>query len=172
MIKDLLDAEMAKIDYGWLDKDGGRHERLHGFKDGYILQTPDELRESRLGVCWDQVELERDILERSGIDAHAYFVVYYNGAMDPSHTFILFENDGKVVWYEHAWEKHRGWHEFDSFEDALRDVREKFIEMELSGVELNPMNLCIYEYEAPTQKLSCMEFYSHCGAGKSVNEDL
>lgn len=165
-----IDAEMAQIDYGWVDKNGGRHEQLAGFSDNYALQLPDELRQSKLGVCWDQVELERELFAEQGAKAQTFFIVYYDGDRCPTHTFAVV-NDGQYVWYEHAWAKHAGWHEFATLEDALRDVRAKFIAMELNG-EFDPDRLCIYEYSAPTEKLSCLDFYHHCEAGKSLNQNL
>lgn len=167
-IREALDSEMNQIDYGWVDKDGNPHERLQGFSEGYALQTPAELRESKLGVCWDQVELEREILKNQEIAARTYFIVYYDDKKCPTHTFVLFERGDKTIWYEHAWEKHRGWHEFDSVDEALRNIREKFIELELKDTEINWNNLCIYEYSAPTKKLGCLDFYRHCEAGKNI----
>lgn len=163
-----LNDAMGEIDYGWVDKNGARHEKLSGFSDLYALQLPNELRKSKLGVCWDQVELERDILTQNNVATDAYFIVYYDDNKCPTHTFILFENKGKTVWYEHAWEKHRGWYEFASTNEALREVREKFIAMELAGVDLDWNKLCIYKYPAPTKKLGCLEFYKHCEAGENI----
>jgi len=171
MKREIIDSEMAKIQYGWIDKDGGRHEKLSGFSKNYLLQTAEELRKSRLGVCLDQVELERALFAEQGITARSFFIVYYNGEMDPAHTFVIVKDDEKYIWYEHAWEKYRGWHEFDSLKDALRDIREKFISIELSE-GFDPMQLCIFEYEKPQKKLNCQEFYAHCANGKSVGATL
>ena len=51
---------MNKIDYGWVDKNHMKH--IHDFdtySDDYILQSPNDIIKSQIGVCWDQVELER-----------------------------------------------------------------------------------------------------------------
>lgn len=157
-----IDEIMNAIEYGWVDKNGGRHYDLAGFSDNYALQTPNELLESKLGVCWDQVELERHLFESCGIKTHPFFIVYYNGDKCPTHTFILIENEGKTIWYEHAWKRHAGWHEFDNTNDAIRHIRDIFIKEEKLG-DYNPMNLVIYvDYPAPDRKLGCLEFYKHC----------
>ena len=77
-IREVLDSEMNQINYGWVDKEGNPHEQLQGFSEDYALQNPAELRESKLGVCWDQVELEREILKNQEIAARTYFIVYYD----------------------------------------------------------------------------------------------
>ncbi len=171
MNRKAIDNVMDEIQYGWIDKDGERREGLSGFSDGFLLQTAEELRESKLGVCLDQVELERALFDEQNVVTHSYFIVYYDGHNNPAHTFLLAEEGDKIVWYEHAWEKYRGWREFGSVEDALRDVREKFISLEL-GNGFDPMQLCIFEYEKPNKKLGCLEFYQHCESGKSVGERL
>lgn len=51
---------MNNINYDWVDKNNKKHNLVdETFSDNYILQTPKELIENKLGVCWDQVELER-----------------------------------------------------------------------------------------------------------------
>ena len=157
-----IDEVMSQIEYGWVDKDGNKHTEMSGFSDNYRLQFPDELLKSKLGVCWDQVELERKLFADLGIKVTPFFIVYYNESKCPTHTFILFEENGKTVWYEHAWLRHAGWHEYDSITDAIRDIRQIFLaEEKLENI--NPMNLVIYmNYPAPDKKLSCLEFYHHC----------
>lgn len=160
--REKIDEVMSQIDYGWVDFSGEKHTELKGFSKSYVLQFPDELLESKLGVCWDQVELERKLFADAGINAQAFFIVYYDDDKCPTHTFILFEEDGKVIWYEHAWKMFAGWHEFDNWQDAVRTIRDNFIKVEKIDVK-NPLNLAIYEnYPAPSKKLGCLDFYHHC----------
>ena len=157
-----IDKVMSQIKYGWVDKDGKKHEKMQGFSDNYALQLPDELLKSKLGVCWDQVELERKLFADEGVRATTFFIVYYDGAKCPTHTFVLIEEGAKTIWYEHAWEIFAGWHEYKNLIGALRDIRDKFLEQE-KLTDINPDNLVIYmNYPAPTKKLSCLEFYHHC----------
>ena len=160
--KGKIDAVMQDIEYGWVDKDGNRHCKMEGFSDNYHLQLPDELQASKLGVCWDQVELERKLFADLNIKATPFFIVYYDDDKCPTHTFMLIEDEGKTIWYEHAWKKYAGWHEFDNLLEAIRTIRDHFLEQE-HLVDINPMNLVIYfNYPAPEKKLSCLEFYHHC----------
>jgi hypothetical protein len=160
--REKIDSVMGRIKYGWVDKDGVKHTEMQGFSDNYRLQLPGELLESRLGVCWDQVELERKLFADYSIKATPFFIVYYDEKKCPTHTFMLLEEDGKVIWYEHAWANHVGWHEFDTLADAMREIRRTFVKEEKLE-NINPMNLVIYmNYPAPDKKLSCLEFYHHC----------
>ena len=157
-----VDEIMSQIQYGWVDSKGQKHTEMQGFSDGYSFQFPEELLESKLGVCWDQTELERKIFAEEGITVTPFFIVYYDEKKCPSHTFVIFEEDGKFVWYEHAWEKFAGWHEFSSLQEALKTIRDNFIRVENITVK-NPLNLVVYmDYPTPKHKLSCLEFYHHC----------
>ena len=51
---------MEDINYGWVDKNGLIHNEVDdNFASLYMLQSPKEILNSKVGVCWDQVELER-----------------------------------------------------------------------------------------------------------------
>lgn len=155
---------MDEIEYGWVDKKGEKHTKLAGFADNYILQTPEELKKNKLGVCWDQVELERYYFKEKGIDIKSYFIVYYDGGKCPCHTFISFEDNNKFYWFEHAWERHKGIREFNSEKELLEEVTKCFIELELkNGYDDN--YLFIYNYSKPDKKLDTLEFYHHCEKG-------
>lgn len=51
---------MKEIEYGWIDKDNKKHVLVdESYSDNYVLQSPKEIIKNKIGVCWDQVELER-----------------------------------------------------------------------------------------------------------------
>lgn len=159
---------MKNIEYGWVDKTGQRHTEFDEFGQKYMLQLPDQLQKSQLGVCWDQVELERKLFAERSIPFETYFIVYYDGDKCPTHTFLIFHKDGDAYWYEHSWAPMRGLHQYKSPASALKDIRDKFIDNELGG-QYDVKNLFIYEYDAPNKNLSCPEFYKHCENGKRIN---
>lgn len=162
-----IDNKMQNIKYGWLDKNGNRHEKLTGFGEQYMLQLPDQLEKSQLGVCWDQVELERKLFADEKVKVRTFFIVHYDDDKCPTHTFLLFKHDGKTYWYDHSWNSMRGLHQYDDVDGALKDIKAKFIDDVLCR-EYNPDNLVVYEYTAPNKNLSCPEFYAHCEKGKKV----
>ena len=80
--------ELNKIEYGWLDKNNKIHYEVNNeFSDNYILQSPEQTIKNKVGVCWDQVELERILFEKENIKFNTYFIVHYNNGKCPTHTF-------------------------------------------------------------------------------------
>lgn len=160
-----LDETMSKIKYGWADTRGYTYPDLTGdFAKDYCLQTPDELLKSQYGVCWDQVELERKILTDAKIKTSAYNIIHYSEDINPkmrTHTFLLFDYGDKVYWYEHAWEKHAGTHQFNSTDDAITAIKKIFVKDEL-GNKCDDDYIVIYEYPTPKPHLTLSEFYEHC----------
>ena len=160
-----LDETMSKIKYGWADTRGYTYPDLTGdFAKDYCLQTPDELLKSQYGVCWDQVELERKILTDAKIKTSAYNIIHYSEDINPkmrTHTFLLFDYGNKVYWYEHAWEKHAGTHQFSSTDDAIAAIKKIFIKDEL-GNRCDDDYIVIYEYPTPKPHLTLSKFYEHC----------
>ena len=102
---------MSIINYGWIDKNGIKHINDYDtFSDDYILQSPNDLIDSKLGVCWDQVELERYYFESFNNSVKTFFIVHYDNDKCPTHTFLIYEKNGKYCWFEHSWERYRGIH--------------------------------------------------------------
>ena len=86
-IKD-IDAKMSLIQYGWVDNAGAKHADMAEFAEKYILQMPDELLKSRLGVCWDQVELQRKLFNDCGIAVRSFFIVHYDEDKCPTQLIM------------------------------------------------------------------------------------
>lgn len=158
---------MEEINYGWVDKNNISHSNVDdSFSDNYLLQAPKDLINSKVGVCWDQVELERYYFKSNNWNIKTFFIVHYDNANCPTHTFLTYEKNNKYFWFEHSWEIYKGIHEFDSINDLLIDVKEKFIKNELNNC-FNNRNLCIYEYKKPKYHISVIDFYHHCENGKN-----
>lgn len=158
---------MEQINYGWIDNCSKKHSIVdETFSSKYRLQSPQEVIENKIGVCWDQVELER-FLFQGHLNIKTYFIVHYDNDKCPTHTFLTYQKEDKYYWFEHAWEKYKGIHEYSSLEILLQDVKEKFIHNELKN-NYNKNNLCLYEYKKPTPYLTTQEYYKHCEQGKQV----
>ncbi len=53
---------LNNIEYGYKDKDNHLHFFIDdNFSSNYVLQSPLEVLQNKVGVCWDQVELERSL---------------------------------------------------------------------------------------------------------------
>lgn len=159
---------MNYIEYGFIDKNNKRRNDYDTFYDDYQLQSPEELIQSKLGVCWDQVELERYYFENNNINCNTYYIIYYDNKELPTHTFLVFNDDDNYYWFEHSWEIHKGIHKYNTLEELLSDVRYKFIEdAEDDNIPIEKVS--IYEYTKPNYHLSVQEFMDYCSKGNPIN---
>lgn len=170
--KDLNDKNIMKlmkeIKYGWLDKYNNIHYIIdENFSKEYKLQSPEEILKNKVGVCWDQVELERYYFEKINYKTTTYFLVYYNDSKCPTHTFLVYKKNDNFYWFEHSWEKYQGIHKYNSIEELLKDVKNKFIKSELRGSCVEE-NIIIREYLKPKSGLNLSEFFNHCENGKII----
>ena len=160
---------MKDIEYGWVDKNNNKHSVVdETYSDNYILQSPNEVIKNKIGVCWDQVELERYYFKGNDWNIKTYFLVHYDGDKCPTHTFLTFEKNNKYYWFEDSWERFRGIHEYQSLKELLFDIRDKFIKYELDN-DFVPENLVLHEYKKPKYHISVQEFYNHCDCGTYID---
>lgn len=160
---------MKEIEYGWIDKNGLKHIIVdETFADNFIFQSPHEVLKNKIGICWEQVELERYYFKNSPYSFKTFFIVHYDNAKCPTHTFLTYTKSNKFYWFEHSWEKFRGFHEYKSLKELLNDIQDKFIKYELNNKYLKS-NLKIYEYSEPEAHISCLGFYHHCESGTEIN---
>lgn len=168
--KDVMNL-MNKIDYGWMDKNGIKHiGEFDMFPDKYILQSPKDIIKSQLGVCWDQVELERYYFKDFSDSIKTFFIVSYNKDKCPTHTFLTYQKNNKYYWFEHSWENFRGIHQYGTLKELLSDIKNNFIHYELNDKYIKD-NLVIYEYTKPKYNISVSDFYKHCENGNLVDLD-
>ena len=159
---------MNDIEYGWVDINSKVHKEINEeFANNYVLQSPEEVLKNKVGVCWDQVELEREYFKNIAYDTKTFFIVHYDDEKCPTHTFLTFKKENSHFWFEHSWEKFRGIHEYKSLDELLKDVQNKFITNELNN-NYQIENLIIREYQKPQYGISVQEFYRHCENGERV----
>lgn len=159
---------MESISYGWIDKQGTIHNIVDNtYSNNYVLQSPNQVLNTKVGVCWDQVELERYYFNNTNLVFKTYFIVHYDNDKCPTHTFLIYNKNNKVYWFEHSWNKYKGIHEYNSINELLKDIKQKFITTELNN-NYNSNNLVIYEYIKPKYGIGVLEFYKHCEQGKQV----
>ena len=158
--------KLANIRLGYRDKEDNKYVGFNpDFKETFYLQSPKQLLESKIGTCFDQVELERELITRLGVDCRTYFISYPDDEYDYSHTFLIYKDSQKYYWVENAWEKYKGLHIYDSKEDLFDDVLEKFIKT-IPGGEFKKVKL--YLYERPRSGISYTKFVSNCMSNRSI----
>lgn len=172
-ILDSVMNKMNEINYGYNLNDKNIYpesdeEWFNDFARQYYLQSPNEVINSKMGVCWDQVELERYYFEKEELECQSYFIVEYDGVEYPTHTFMIVTLNEKYYWFEHSWEPYRGIKVFDTLESALLDVKMKFIEM-LKNRNISNEEVVIYKYDKPIYGIGSNEFFKHCESGKKIN---
>ena len=161
---------MNSIEYGFKDKNGeniinNKKKWDEEFNNFYYLQTPIELLETKCGVCWDQVELERYLFEKNKIEVSTYFIYMKEEDKLPSHTFLTFKENNKNYWFEHSWNKYKGIHEYETEKELLEDVKNKFIN---DHKEVKNNIIYCYKYEIPPKHITCDNFYKYIESNYKV----
>ena len=122
---DLLKKILSKIQYGLRNPKTNKKE-LRGTLEDYDrmwrLATSEETISSGVGICWDTVELIRDFLSKHNIE----FKMFYSQTStyeDPTHTYVLYKDNGKWKWIERSWSKYQYNNlEFDSWLDGAKKI--------------------------------------------------
>ena len=57
----------------------------------YFLQTPEQLLESKYGICYDQVELAKKWFLDNGYDVFTYFSDCHN------HTILIYKDKNTIL---------------------------------------------------------------------------
>ena len=99
---DEINEIMDEIKYGYVDINNEIHPKFdRDIQFKYRLQSPEELKKSKYGVCFDQVELQRALFK--GYDFTTYFIVYLKESEKVhTHTFLVYTDNNKYFLYEHA----------------------------------------------------------------------
>ncbi len=165
MIEEVMNI-MNTIQYGYLDEFGRNIIEKDPtnwdieFESIYHLLSPEELLEKKFGVCYDQVELERKLLEELGKKVHTYFIATHESEDSIyTHTFLAYEEDNYFYWFEHSWGEYRGIHKYSSLKKLLLDVKEKFRKSHLTE---NDAYTFVYEYLKPSVGIDSHEFFEYC----------
>lgn len=125
---------MNCIEYGWIDRSGkkcgtGEEENNDHMWAEYKLQSPLQLIRSKVGVCWDQCELERVWFNKQKYPFTIIYMEIDDDEGKPSHTFLIFKEPGEtseVKWFEHSWGQEKGIHKFTDLQQCLLTITQKF----------------------------------------------
>lgn len=166
---------MDCIQYGWVDKSGnicgtGDEDDEKHFFDDYRLQSPEQLIKSKIGVCWDQSELERRWFSSHGYPHAVIYLEIDDGWNCPSHTFLLYmkPNDiDRVYWFEHSWGQMKGIHRYLDVMDCIRDVAIKHQMSSGATGKIIIKNITI----PPKSGSTCEKFMNHCRNSSTIETD-
>jgi len=163
----LLSYMNKNINYGYLKKDGHIEENNYNdFYYNYKLQSPEELYKNKVGVCWDQVELERYVFENKiHLSCKTYYIIC-NNKESTTHTFLVYVYQDDLYYFENSFEKYRGIYKFKDINSII-----KFIIKNMKNAEKNKKynEFKVYGYEKPEYGIGAKEFMEHCENGMRIN---
>ena len=167
--EDLFSWMSENIKYSWTGIDGKIRKDNTDFFQQYRLQSPQELIESKLGVCWDQVELERYFFKKFDIKHKTIFIVKPN-KYAASHSFLIYLKDRDIFYFEHAFGDYKGIHGPFKTNKEIIELVNKYMTINDRKIDKNEVtNKFEYSYYTqPKYGISCLEFYKHVGFGKYV----
>ena len=133
----------------------------------YKLRLGEDLIRSGYGVCWDVCELERDFLISAHIPHECYFLESFVSRDEggPTHTFALYQENGKWYWFEYTWLYYRGIHEFDTKQQALKDIYNKYVDF----YDRKLYDIKLYKTDKVCRRLDTYEFVEHCLGGEKID---
>ena len=116
------------------DKDLYNYMRRNiSYKNFTKLMSPEEVYKEKKGSCHDQVMFEMYCLRKMKYSPKSIFLIEYNdtgeGRDNVTHSFVYYERNNKVYWFENAWGGQEGIHEFKS----LKDIKEKISKLHEDG---------------------------------------
>ena len=170
--EELLTFMDQNIVFGFIGKNGKKYTNMFTKaweEDWYsecIVQSGEEVLKTRIGTCWDQVELERLWFKTNDYEFKTIFIWFeMNEENDlPTHTFLVYKSDNKYCWFEHSFEDNKGIHEFDTFEKVIECVKQKQLEAAINSgkAKIEQYNLIkAYEFEEPLSNISVSEYLKH-----------
>lgn len=172
MVEEIMNI-MDSIQYGYLDKNGRNIVEKDPenwdieFEEIYYLLSPEELLEKKVGVCYDQVELERKLLEEKKIEVHTYFIETIEDEKNIyTHTFLVYQENNDYYWFEHSWGEYRGIYKYSNLTELLLDVKEKFRKSHSTEDDTYTF---IYEYTKPSYGINSHQFFEYCEKGNLVS---
>lgn len=139
------------ISYGYVNKNMIVCNDLD-FYNEYMLQSPNELLKSKIGVCWDQVEFERYFFKRFKI---VFITIYMeqNNINNSSHTILIYTKNNKYFWFENSYEIYRGIHgPFDSVDEIVKLIHEYMYKDE------KDKGYSYYIYHQPEYDINCEQY--------------
>ena len=76
----------------------------------YQYQSPYVFNKSKVGTCWDYVGYESWYFSRNfqNVQYNTYCIIFRDGITDPSHTFLIFQLNGKYYYFESSYKKNAG----------------------------------------------------------------
>lgn len=167
---------LYNILFGWKDIYGIIHK---GVNDAtlYTLQSPEELAQSGVGICWDVVEFARLFFQTmTAYYYETFYIMYDDDKGCPSHTFLVFEKDDKMFLFEptahHCSYQFSGIIEFENKRELLSFVMDAVIKNFIGNGSIpfkyDKNKILLYKYSQPAYHLNGHEIRQHINNSERI----
>ena len=170
-IKEYIKEIEENIEYGWYDTKNNLREHIDkDFMIEYRTRTPEEIKKSKHGICWDLVELEREYLEEKKADFKTIFVVINDIILKhPNHSFIIIKENDKYYWLEATLKDHKGIHEFNTLEELKNKIIEVFPIIANRPIdEKDSKRIEFFEFERPKNAIKAIDYFIYVTKGNKI----
>jgi len=168
--EDLMKYFKANMNYGFIYRHKIFSDLEQDFQENmnklYKIRLNKDFIKNKYGVCWDFCEFERLFFDTMKIEHECFFIESYltETIGGPTHTFTIFKEKTKWYWFEYSWFYHRGIWEFNSKEEAIKNIIEKFKNFYNNKL----ININLYKTSKVTKRLNAYEFVNHCLSGQKI----
>ncbi len=158
--------KMQSIKNGYMDRKGNLyHYFTNDFNENFYFRKPEDIISSNIGICFEQVELERYYLSKHDLNLRTYFLLYQESTLGSSHAFVIYKDHDKYYWMENAWLKYRGIHEYKTKEEAYLDISYKFGK---TIPNFKREKLKLYEFEKPRYGINYEKYKNNAFNGHVI----
>lgn len=160
--KSLVD-EWDKFDYGV--PINGRIKDIppgEDFARNYRFLSPNEFKRYGGGVCWDFVAYGAEYLKKNNIKFRQFFIETNTPPNYDTHTFLVVDDHGVVLYPESSFGKIAGVHEFISIEYIFKFIANAMYTSNNNDKKFKKMSYTVYEFNTTAKYgCSCEEYMEH-----------
>lgn len=110
------------ISYGFISQNGTKYLRKNVKEKDYMyiifkyyyFQSPEEVLVNKCGVCYDQVNFAKFILENNGYDVQTFYTEIRN------HAFLVYILNNRYYYFERSFPHNNGIFSFATLEDLFK----------------------------------------------------
>ena len=119
MLSQLIKVRNPKDLFKWIEE----NLEYNGVSKEF-LYSPKEVIKQKKAHCWESSSLEFTILDELKLNPTILYLESENGEV--THTSVYYTVNNKYYWFEWAWYKHHGIHEYASEVNLIKDIISKF----------------------------------------------
>ena len=154
--RELMNYMDINIQYGWIDKFGGKHiNNLKKFRENYRISPISETIETGLGTCIEQAAMIKSFFDKIGYKNRLFCYRSYETEDNfdedvRMHCFVLFKYDDSWYHFEHSNSSKKGIHKYESADQAIEKITNSFEEKgsirKLTEIDSIPTGLTFKEF--------------------------